>query len=59
MKNSQIEPVCNVCGYDKHVEVAHIRSISSFDDNILVKHVNDVSNMVYLCPNHHWELDNQ
>jgi predicted restriction endonuclease len=20
--------------------------------------VNDLSNLVYLCPNHHWELDN-
>lgn len=49
---------CNVCGYDKHVEVSHIRPISSFDLDTLISVVNHVSNLEYLCPNHHWEHEN-
>jgi hypothetical protein len=49
--------VCANCGYDKHVEVAHIKSISEFDLNCLVSEVNNESNLVLLCPNCHWEFD--
>ena len=49
---------CVVCGYDKHFEVAHIKSVSSFDDDVLISEINDVDNLVALCPNHHWEYDN-
>lgn len=50
---------CSVCGYISAVEVSHIKPLSSFSENTLVEEVNDYSNLVGLCPNHHWELDHQ
>ena len=49
--------LCAICGYDKHVEVCHVRPISSFPPTATVAEVNDVRNLVGLCPNHHWEFD--
>jgi len=49
---------CKICGYTNHVEVCHIKSVSSFDDNSLIKEINSIDNLVGLCPNHHWEFDN-
>ena len=49
--------VCCKCGYDKHVEVAHIKSIQHFDLNTMISEVNDESNLILLCPNCHWEYD--
>ena len=50
-------PSCTVCGYDKHVEVAHIKPVAEFDDSATVKEINSIDNLVGLCPNHHWEYD--
>lgn len=50
---------CEVCGYDKHVEVAHIVPIYSFPDNALIREVNHKNNLKLLCPNCHWEFDNR
>lgn len=50
---------CIVCKYDKHIEVCHIKPISSFPPNTPISTINDIENLVGLCPNHHWELDNQ
>lgn len=52
------EPKCCVCGYDKHVEVAHIKPVSDFTDETLIKEINSIDNLIGLCPNHHWEYDN-
>ena len=52
------KPKCAICGYNKHVEVAHKKSVSEFDDNTLIKDINSINNLVGLCPNHHWEFDN-
>lgn len=49
---------CVICGYDKRIEIAHIKAVADFDDNTLVSEINDISNLVALCPNHHWEYDN-
>lgn len=49
--------VCANCGYDKHVEVCHIKAISTYPNDALVIVINDHSNLVALCPNCHWELD--
>lgn len=49
---------CAVCGYSKHVEICHIRDISTFPMETPVIEVNDINNLVALCPNHHWEFDN-
>jgi hypothetical protein len=48
---------CVKCGYNKHVEVCHIKPISSFDISTMLSVVNDVSNLIVLCPNCHWEFD--
>lgn len=50
--------VCQVCGYATHVEISHLRAISSFDKEALIAQVNDLDNLVAFCPNHHWEFDN-
>lgn len=49
---------CEKCGYDKHVEICHIKSVSSFPDEAYLKEINSPSNLLYLCPNCHWEFDN-
>lgn len=54
----QIPLVCADCSWDKHVEVCHIQSISSFPKTSLVSEVNAVSNLKLLCPNCHWLFDN-
>ena len=48
---------CQFCGYDKHVEVCHIKPIHSFPEETLISEVNDASNILILCPNCHWEFD--
>jgi predicted restriction endonuclease len=49
---------CLVCGYSNHVEVCHIKSVSDFDGDSLMKEINSIENLIGLCPNHHWEFDN-
>lgn len=49
---------CSVCCYAKHVEICHIKSVSSFPPEALLGEINDPSNLVGLCPNCHWEFDN-
>ena len=60
MKHLDREYKCTSCGYDKHVEIHHIKSISSFivDSTATLYDVNNPDNLVYLCPNCHWEIDN-
>ena len=48
---------CSVCGYDKHYELHHVKSIGSFAPTTPISIINDPSNLVALCPNHHWEAD--
>lgn len=48
---------CHICGYSKHVELAHIKSLSSFPLTATIKEVNSSSNVLQLCPNCHWEFD--
>ena len=48
---------CEKCGYNKHVEVCHIKPISSFSNDTKVSDINDRSNILILCPNCHWEFD--
>lgn len=54
---SSTEVKCTICGYDKFVEVAHIKSVSSFDDNVKLSEINNINNLIGLCPNHHTEYD--
>lgn len=49
---------CSICGYGKHVEICHIKSVSSFSDEAFIGEINDINNLMPLCPTHHWEFDN-
>lgn len=49
---------CEKCGYDKHIEIAHKKSICSFSGDTKLSIINDPSNLIPLCPNCHWEFDN-
>lgn len=51
--------ICKNCGYDKHVEVCHKTAISSFPKETPVREVNNLGNLMFLCPNCHWEHDYQ
>lgn len=51
-------PKCAICGYNKHVEVAHIKAVSEFSDDAKLEEINSIDNLIGLCPNHHWEFDN-
>ena len=51
-------PKCAICGYSNHVEVAHIKAVSEFEDTATVREINSMDNLIGLCPNHHWEYDN-
>ncbi len=48
---------CAYCGYDKHIEICHIKDICEFDPQTLISIINDIDNLIALCPNHHWEFD--
>ncbi len=48
---------CIYCGYDKHYEVCHVKAIADFEDNDLIGTINNIDNLIALCPNHHWEFD--
>lgn len=50
---------CSICQYDKHIEIHHKKSISSFPDNAKLKEINSIENMIPLCPNCHWEYENE
>lgn len=50
---------CYVCGYDKHIEVCHVKPIKKFKLTTPITDINALTNLVALCPNHHWEYDNQ
>ena len=56
--NSGKPKACAVCGYNKHIEIAHVISVSSFSDDTFIGEINDIKNLIPLCPNHHWEFDN-
>ena len=51
-------PKCAICGYDKHIEIAHIKAVSDFPDETKIREINSITNLIGLCPNHHWEYDN-
>lgn len=56
--NSNLPKKCLVCNYDFHIEICHIKPIKDFADNTKITDINNLDNLVALCPNHHWELDN-
>jgi hypothetical protein len=57
-RNSGLPNCCSICGYTNHIEICHIKPVSEFSLDTKISIVNEISNLVALCPNHHWELDN-
>ena len=53
LKESGKEYKCDICRFSEHVEVCHIKPISSFPLTAKISEVNSLDNLVYLCPNHH------
>lgn len=49
---------CANCGYNKHFEVCHIYPIEKHNLDTPISVINDIHNLIGLCPNCHWELDN-
>lgn len=56
-KKERANPSCERCGYTKHIEICHIKSVSSFPLETKLKVVNARENILILCPNCHWEFD--
>lgn len=48
---------CQRCLYDKHVETCHITPINEFSEESMLWEVNKPDNILFLCPNCHWEFD--
>lgn len=57
-KNFSKKRECSVCGYNKNIHICHIQAICDFSNDTPISVINDPSNLIALCPNHHWELDN-
>lgn len=56
-KFDKVKKECVICGYSKSVHVAHIKAVNSFSKDTPISEINDLSNLVLLCPNHHYEFD--
>lgn len=57
-RKAQRPQKCYNCGYDKHIEICHILAIKNFPVTTTIAEVNKQENLIGLCPNCHWELDN-
>ena len=57
IKYLKIKPTkCKMCDYTNHLDLCHIKDIASFSDDTKLSVINAVENLVFLCPNHHWDL---
>lgn len=56
-KRKVSDPKCIVCGYKNNIEVAHKKAVSSFPETALISEINNIENLMGLCPNHHTEYD--
>ena len=52
-----IKKECPYCDYKNHVQLCHIKDIGEFTDITTLNIINGPTNLIYLCPNHHWDLD--
>jgi predicted HNH restriction endonuclease len=48
---------CVHCSHTGSTQVCHIKAIADFDKTTHVSIINDVSNLIGLCPNCHIDLD--
>jgi hypothetical protein len=56
---SLLKKPCQICGYSMHIELCHIKPVTSFPETATLGEVNHPDNNLVLCPNHHWEYDNK
>ena len=47
-QNNWIENLCKKCGYDKHVELCHIKPIYTFADECKLEEINAKQNIIFL-----------
>ena len=59
LESSKKKPICQSCSYSKHVNACHKKPVSAFPKTTLIGVVNHLSNLLYLCPNCHWEFDHR
>lgn len=60
LEESGRKKVCAYCKnheFDEILEIHHIKGILQFSEDTLIKEINDPTNLVYLCPNHHAMLE--
>lgn len=60
IEESKREKVCAYCHnheFDEILEVHHIKGILEFGNDAKIKEINDESNLIWLCPNHHRMLE--
>ena len=60
IEESDKEKVCAYChnhDFDQILEVHHLKGILEFDSSATIGEVNDIDNLVWLCPNHHQMLE--
>ena len=60
MENSGIEKKCYFCKdheFDSIIEVHHIKGIMTFPLDAKIKEINDLNNLIWVCPNHHKMLE--
>lgn len=60
IEESDVEKVCVYCRnheFDEILEVHHIKGILEHDTKTLIKEINSLNNLVWLCPNHHKMLE--
>lgn len=62
LEGSNVEKVCFYCKnheFDEILEVHHIKGVLEFDLDDYISDINDVSNLMWLCPNHHTMLEKE
>lgn len=50
---------CIICNYSLHFDVCHIKDIEQYPNGTPLNIINDISNLLALCKNHHWEFDHE
>lgn len=56
-KSNGILSRCQVCSYSLFVDCAHKRPVKNFPNDARLSEINNPSNLIGLCPNHHKEYD--
>lgn len=53
----KLEKICQCCNFSKGVQICHKRAISDFPVDTPMNKVNNIDNLILLCPNCHWLFD--